>query len=146
MIDLGARRNVPVVALFTAMDRPLGFACGNSLEVLEAIDALRGNGPPDLMRVTFALGAEMLLLAGKVSKAEDAWRMMNEAISSGKALAKFGEIIQAQGGDHRVIDDRSVFPAAPARGDDGGRRHARGGGGASRCRRTGRGTCPRGGD
>jgi pyrimidine-nucleoside phosphorylase len=60
MIELGADRGCPVVALTTAMDRPLGFACGNALEVKESIDALRGEGPDDLMEVTYALGAEML--------------------------------------------------------------------------------------
>jgi len=117
MIDLGARRNVPVVALFTAMDRPLGCACGNSLEVIESIDALRGNGPHDLIRVTFALGAEMLYLANKVQKPADAWPLMRNAIDSGQALAKFGEIIEAQGGDRRVIDDTSMLPIASTRGD-----------------------------
>jgi pyrimidine-nucleoside phosphorylase len=117
MIDLGARREVPVVALFTAMDRPLGFACGNSLEVVEAIAALKGHGPEDLMRVTYALGAEMLYLAGKVSTPNDAWPLMREAIASGNALRKFGEIIEAQGGDAAVIDDSRRLPASPFRGD-----------------------------
>ena len=64
MIKLGADHGCPVVALVTAMDRPLGRACGNALEVEEAIAALKGEGPPDLMSVTYALGAEMLVLAG----------------------------------------------------------------------------------
>src|SRR5262249_1252702 len=64
MIKLGADHGCPCVALVTAMDRPLGRACGNALEVEEAIAALRGEGPPDLMNVTYALGAEMLVLAG----------------------------------------------------------------------------------
>ena len=63
MIDLGARHGCPVIALLTAMDRPLGHACGNALEVAEAIEVLKGAGPPDLIEVTLALGAEMLLLA-----------------------------------------------------------------------------------
>ena len=117
MIDLGARRKVPVVALFTAMDRPLGFACGNSLEVVESIAALKGHGPEDLMRVTYALGAEMLYLAGKVSTPNDAWPLMREAIASGNALRKFAEIIAAQGGDPRVIDDPHLLPVAPLSGD-----------------------------
>src|SRR5688500_5830530 len=67
MIDLGADHGCPTVALLTAMDRPLGRACGNALEVEESIMALRGEGPPDLMTVVYALGAEMLLLGGVVN-------------------------------------------------------------------------------
>ncbi len=117
MIDLGARRNCPTIALFTAMDRPLGFACGNSLEVIESIAALRGNGPDDLMKVTYALAAEMLFLAGKVSKPDDAWPMLRQAIASGQALEKFAEIIDAQGGDRRVTDDPRRLETAPYHGE-----------------------------
>jgi len=113
MIDLGAHRRVPVVALFTAMDRPLGFACGNTLEVIESVAALKGHGPPDLMRVTYALAAEMLYLADKVSTPNDAWPLLRKAIADGSALRKFGEIIEAQGGDARVIDDPHILPTAP---------------------------------
>ncbi len=112
MIDLGADHGCPVVALLTAMDRPLGRACGNALEVEEAIMALRGEGPPDLMKVTYALGAEMLVLAGVAADRDDAFRRMEVAISSGRAAAKFQEIIAAQGGDPRVIDDPSILPQA----------------------------------
>ncbi|MDQ3997443.1 MAG: thymidine phosphorylase, partial [Gemmatimonadota bacterium] len=70
MIELGADRGCPTVVLVTAMDRPLGRACGNALEVEEAILGLRGEGPEDLMTVTYALGAEMLLLA-KVTPSHD---------------------------------------------------------------------------
>ena len=113
MIDLGERRNCPTVALFTAMDRPLGCACGNALEVIESIEALSGQGPPDLMKVTFALAAEMLVLAKKVKKPDDAWPMLRDAVSSGRALEKFGEIIEAQGGDRKVVDDPTRLPTAP---------------------------------
>lgn len=112
MIALGAARGCPVVALLTAMDRPLGRACGNAIEVEEAIQTLHGEGPPDLMRVTFALGAEMLMLAGVESSRDDAWRRMEVAISSGSAARKFKEIVEAQGGDARVVDDPSRLPQA----------------------------------
>jgi pyrimidine-nucleoside phosphorylase len=112
MVALGRDRGCPVVALITAMDRPLGRACGNAIEVEEAIQALHGEGPPDLTRVTFALGAEMLLLAGAVATRDDAWRRMEVAISSGTAAEKFQEIIAAQGGDARVVEDPAQLPQA----------------------------------
>jgi pyrimidine-nucleoside phosphorylase len=117
MIELGADRECPTVALLTAMDRPLGLACGNALEIVESIDCLRGSGPDDLMEVTYALGAEMLVLAGTAASHADAWRMMRDAIQSGQALAKFVEILEAQGGNPRIVDDTSLLPAAPQRRD-----------------------------
>ncbi len=112
MIGLGADHGCPVVALITAMDRPLGHACGNALEVEESIMALRGDGPPDLMAVTYALGAEMLLLGGVVADRAEARRRMEVAISSGKAARKFQQIIDAQGGNPAVVDDPSLLPQA----------------------------------
>jgi pyrimidine-nucleoside phosphorylase len=117
MIELGADRGCPVVALTTAMDRPLGFACGNALEVKESIDALRGEGPDDLMEVTYALGAEMLILAGVAPDATAAWRRMRDAVTSGRALEKFVQIIEAQGGDARIVDDDDILPSAPKRAE-----------------------------
>ena len=115
MIDLGVRHGCPVVALLTAMDRPLGRACGNALEVTEAIEVLKGGGPPDLIEVTLALGAEMLLLATVATSREAAHVLMKDAISSGKALLKFEEIVSAQGGDKAVVRDPSRLPQAPHR-------------------------------
>ncbi|MDQ6689662.1 MAG: thymidine phosphorylase [Gemmatimonadota bacterium] len=117
MIDLGAEHACPVVALVTAMDRPLGHACGNALEVAEAIEVLKGAGPPDLIEVTLALGAEILLLGTLAPTREGARAMMHAAIRSGKALGKFGEIITAQGGDAGVLRDPLRLPQAPHRGD-----------------------------
>ena len=82
MIDLGAAHGCPVVALLTAMDRPLGHACGNALEVAEAIEVLKGAGPGDLIEVTMALGAAMLVLAGAASSREAARTIMDDAINS----------------------------------------------------------------
>ena len=117
MIQLGADRGCPVVALLTAMDRPLGFACGNALEISESIDALEGNGPQDLMEVTYALGAEMLMLARVASDDADAWRQMRDAIESGRALEKFIEIVEAQNGDAGIVGDRSRLPSAATSAD-----------------------------
>jgi pyrimidine-nucleoside phosphorylase len=113
MIELGDAHDCPVVALLTAMDRPLGFACGNALEVVESVDVLKGAGPADLRDVTMALGAEMLILAGVAKSAKDADAMMIDAMTSGRALAKFREIIRAQGGDDSVIDKPERLPQAP---------------------------------
>ena len=114
MIALGADNGCPVVALLTAMDRPLGRACGNALEVEEAIHTLRGEGPPDLLEVTYALGAEMLVLAGTAADRQAARRAMERAIATGTALERFRQIIEAQGGNPGVIDDPAVLPQAEA--------------------------------
>ncbi|MHB1224829.1 MAG: thymidine phosphorylase [Gemmatimonadaceae bacterium] len=112
MIRLGADHDCPVVALLTAMDRPLGRACGNAIEVEEAVLALRGEGPPDLMRVTYALGAEMLVLGGAYPTTDAARRAMEGAISSGAAAERFKLIIEAQGGNPGIVDDPAALPQA----------------------------------
>ncbi len=117
MIQLGADRGCPVVALMTAMDRPLGYACGNALEVIEAMETLRGEGPADLLEVSLALGTEMLVLGGAAANAGQAVKIMKESIQSGRALEKLAEIIDSQGGDAAVVDDVSLLPSAPVRSD-----------------------------
>src|SRR5688500_11536847 len=114
MIELGHEHGCPVVALATAMDRPLGRACGNALEVEEAIAGLRDEGPEDLMEVTYALGAEMLVLADVAETHLDARDMMRQSIESGRAAEKFQRIIEAQGGDPRVVDDPALLSQASA--------------------------------
>jgi thymidine phosphorylase len=111
---LGEARGCPTVALLTAMDRPLGRACGHSLEVEEALEGLQGRGPEDLMEVTYALGCEMLLLVGAAADAGDARRRLEESVSSGRALETFGRVIEAQGGNRAVIDDPAILPQAGA--------------------------------
>jgi len=112
MIDLGSAHGCPVVAILTAMDRPLGHACGNSLEVAEAIEVLKGGGPSDLIEVTMALGSAMLVLATVASTLEAAQTLMRDAINSGTALLKFEEIVAAQGGDTGVVRDLTRLPYA----------------------------------
>ncbi len=112
MIGLGQAHGCPTVALLTAMDRPLGRACGNALEVEEAIEALRGDGPEDLMEVTYALGVEMLLLVGAAGTPAAARQRLEESISSGQALQKLAGVIEAQGGNPAVLEDPSVLPQA----------------------------------
>jgi thymidine phosphorylase len=102
------------VALLTAMDRPLGRALGNALEIEETILSLQGKGPPDLMEVTLALADEMLLLGGIAGNPADARQQLDRALASGAALEMFGKLIEAQGGDRRIIDDPSLLPQAGA--------------------------------
>jgi pyrimidine-nucleoside phosphorylase len=113
MVKLGEERRCPTVALVTAMDRPLGHACGNAIEVREAIDALHGRGPADLTELVLRLGVEMLALGG-IERDEDAARKRLESlVASGAAIAKFGEIVEAQGGDPRVLDQPDRLGIAP---------------------------------
>ncbi len=111
MIELGEDRGCPTVALLTAMDRPLGRACGNALEAEEAIMELKGEGPEDLHEVTLAESVEMLVLAGEKDRAR-ARKRLEEALSSGKAAEKFRQIIEAQGGNPAVVDDPALLPQA----------------------------------
>src|SRR5262245_9894015 len=114
MIALGETRGCRTVALLTAMDRPLGRACGNALEVEEALQGLAGEGPEDLMELTYALGSEMLVLAGVEGDPALARRSLESALSSGRALEMLGKIIEAQGGDPGVIEDPGILPQADA--------------------------------
>jgi pyrimidine-nucleoside phosphorylase len=114
MIALGEDRGCPTVALITAMDRPLGRACGNALETEEAILALRGEGPPDLLEVTYALGVEMLIQGGIEKNTKKARKKLETAIESGLAAEKFEQIIEAQGGNPKSVEDPSVMPQAQA--------------------------------
>ena len=113
MIGVGEQAGCRTVALLTAMDRPLGRAAGNAIEVVESIRALRGEGSGDLLEVTLELGAEMLLLANGAATRPDAIATLKQAIRSGAALEKFREVIRWQGGDPAVVDDLSRLPTAP---------------------------------
>ena len=112
MITLGEDRGCPTVALLTAMDRPLGRACGNALETEEAILTLRGEGPADLLEVTYALGSEMLLAAGVEKTSKKARQRLANALASGLAAEKFEQVIEAQGGNPKTVEDPSVLPQA----------------------------------
>jgi pyrimidine-nucleoside phosphorylase len=112
MIGLARAHDCPTVALLTAMDRPLGRSCGHTLEVEEAIEGLHGEGPLDLMTVTYALGVEMLLLARVAKDASDAHRQLEASVNSGRALETWRQVIAAQGGDPKVVDDPERLPQA----------------------------------
>ncbi|HEX8698594.1 MAG TPA: thymidine phosphorylase [Myxococcaceae bacterium] len=114
MIGIGTEMKRKVTALLTDMDQPLGRAVGNALEVVEAVDMLRGKAPADYTEVTLALTAEMLVLGGKASTPQQARALLQRAVDDGSALRKLQEIVQAQGGDPRAIDDYSRLPQARA--------------------------------
>ena len=111
MVRIGEAHGCRTVCLLTAMDRPLGIACGNALETAEAIAGLRGEGPADLMEVTYALGVEMLRVSGR--ELTDGRRRLEHLIQAGSALEKFREMVEAQGGDPSVVDDPARLPQAP---------------------------------
>jgi pyrimidine-nucleoside phosphorylase len=115
MIEIGKRMGKKVVALITSMEQPLGNMIGNSIEVLESIKYLKGNGPKDLMEVTIALGEEMLLMGNKAKTKEQARQLLTNAINSGIALEKFRQLIKYQDGDERVIDTYNLLPHAKYR-------------------------------
>ena len=112
MVDIGNGMNRETIGIITDMDEPLGFAIGNSLEVVEAIETLKGNGPKDFVNLCETLGAYMLVLAKNVDTFEEGREKIREAISSGLALEKLKVFIENQGGDKRVVDDYSLLPQA----------------------------------
>jgi pyrimidine-nucleoside phosphorylase len=114
MIELGHAHGCRTVGLLTAMDRPLGWACGNALEVIEAVETLQGGGPPDLLEVTLALGVEMLLVAGVESDRDQARLRLQRVLESGAAWIKFVDLVKEQGGDVRAVEATDRLPAAPA--------------------------------
>ncbi|MCE5170899.1 pyrimidine-nucleoside phosphorylase [Paenibacillus profundus] len=112
MVSIGNKVGRKTMAVISDMSQPLGSAIGNSLEVKEAIDTLRGHGPKDLEELCFALGRQMVYLAGKADSLEEAEEKLKEVIHNGKALEKFKEFIANQGGDSSVVDDPDKLPKA----------------------------------
>jgi len=112
LVRVGRASGKRVRALLTRMDQPLGRAVGNALEVAESVACLRGAGPADVMEVTRALGAHMLVLGGVVATEAEALARLDAALRSGAAFSKFREIVAAPGGDVRVIDDPGLLPRA----------------------------------
>ena len=113
MVHIGQSAGRKTAAIISDMSQPLGNAVGNSLEVIEAIDVLAGRAGGDLLTVSFALASQMLRLAGLAQTAQQAQQMLDDALHSGRALCKLGEIIAAQGGDPSVTRDPSLMPRAP---------------------------------
>jgi pyrimidine-nucleoside phosphorylase/thymidine phosphorylase len=114
MCAIGRSMGKRVRALITGMDQPLGRAVGNALEVAESIQCLRGQGPPDLIQLSLELAAEMVVMGGRAETIEKARTLCKEMVDQGHALERFGRMIEAQGGDRRVIDDLGLL-ATPLR-------------------------------
>lgn len=112
MIEIAKGLGKECVALITDMNQPLGCAVGNSLETIEAFEALRGRGPADFIELCRALSAEMFVLGRAASNTENGRKLYDEMIRSGAALEKMREIIRAQGGDARALEDYSLLPQA----------------------------------
>ena len=112
MVETGERMGKQVVALITDMDQPLGNMIGNALEVVEVVEVLRGGGPEDLRELCLELAGWMLHLGGVAKTVAEGKQQSAKLISSGKALEKFRQMVELQGGDARVIDDAKRLPQA----------------------------------
>ena len=115
MVSIGGHAGVRTEAFLTDMDAPLGSTIGNALEIVECIETLRGGGAADLTAVVLRLSSRMLMLGGVESDPTAATARVSQALASGRALQTFGRMIEAHGGDPRVVDDPSLLPAAPGR-------------------------------
>ena len=112
MVQIGKSVGRDTIAVISDMDQPLGYSVGNSLELIEAINTLKGNGPSDLHELCLVLGSNMLLLAKKVSTFEEGRQVLEEKIKDGSALNKLKEFVKAQGGDPSYIDNTDLFEKA----------------------------------
>ena len=115
MVGIGAAHGTPVTAVLTDMSQPLGREIGNACEVAESIEVLRGEGPPDLVEVTYRLGEEMLIMGGVCAGRDDARARLQRAVETGAALEKLIEVVVAQGGDPSIVEDTSLLARAPYR-------------------------------
>lgn len=114
MLAIGAAHGKRVVALLTAMDRPLGHAVGNALEVEESVLVLRGEGPADLRELTVVQAAEMLVLGDAAASLAEGRALAERALDDGRGARMFERIIEAQGGNPAVVEDPALLPQAPA--------------------------------
>lgn len=112
MVNIGNSVGRKTIAIISDMNQPLGYAIGNSLEVIEAINTLKGKGPSDLLELTLNLGSYMLILGKKASSFDEGYNLLLENIKNKKALEKLKEFVKIQGGDERYIDDTNLFEKA----------------------------------
>lgn len=115
MVDMGRHVGRKVTALISGMDQPLGMNIGNSLEVIEAIEVLKGNVGGDLLEVSLTLGAHMLLLADRVSSVEQGKHILQHHIKNGMGLDMFRQLLVQQGGNPEIINDYSLLPLSPCK-------------------------------
>lgn len=105
MVEIGTEIGRETVAVITNMDEPLGPSIGNALEVREAIETLKGQGPAELTELCRELAKHMVLLGGKAQDETEAKQLVDQLLKSGEALEKLKQLIKAQGGDARVADE-----------------------------------------
>lgn len=112
MVEIGKRSGRKIVALITDMNQPLGVAIGNGLEIRQTVEALKGKGPKDFEALTLELGGWMLFLAGLVKNIAEGKSRMRKKMEDGSGLRKFAEMVEAQGGDARIIEKGDCLPRA----------------------------------
>ena len=114
MVKIGRAHGKKTMAVISDMNQPLGCAIGNALEVKEAIEVLRGNGPEDISELSAALAGMMAYLGEKAATPEEGIAMAKEKIADGSALQKFRDMVESQGGDPQIIEDTALLPQAEA--------------------------------
>ena len=113
MVEMGQHVGRKVTAIISGMDQPLGMYIGNSLEVMEAMEVLKGNVKGDLLEVSLLLGAHMLLLAGRVQTEAEGKALLQQQIDNGAGIAKFRELLIQQGGNPAIIEQPDLLPLSP---------------------------------
>lgn len=112
LVDIGKKAGLQCMAVISDMNQPLGNKVGNSLEIEESLDVLKGKGPADLTELVYTLGSYMVMMGGKAQTPADACRLLEQTITDGTALQRFKAMIMAQGGDPRVIENYDIMPQA----------------------------------
>ena len=115
MVEIGRAADMHTVAAITSMQQPLGRAVGNALELAEAIAILRGEGPEDVAELCYHEAAELLVMTGKAASADEAAQIVAHAVRAGSGVEKLAQVIAAQGGDPRYVEQPQLLPSAPVR-------------------------------
>ncbi|WP_143463607.1 pyrimidine-nucleoside phosphorylase [Levilactobacillus enshiensis] len=112
LVGIGKGVGMDCMAIISDMNQPLGNAIGNALEIKESIDLLKGEAPADITDLVLTLGSHMVVMSGKAKTLDEARAMCEKTITDGSALKKFGDMVEAQGGDRSVIDHPEIMPQA----------------------------------